>query len=209
MNLLGIVYNYDMFLGWMDNLVAQGNSLGTNYSSKLREYIALNLKRIQRLNKTVELSDELLDSMVSLKQKQNWLLITEPWCGDSAQSIAVVAKIAALSQGMIDLKIVLRDENPVLIEKYQTNGSKSIPKLVSFDEQGHELFAWGPRPQEAQQIFKAWKINPANKTWDDFEKELHTWYAKDKTVSTQQEFLTLLKENSNQKDISHFNFFMN
>lgn len=209
MNLLGTVYNYDMFLGWMDNLVAQGNFLGTNYSSKLMEYIALNLKRIQRLNKTVELSDELLDSMVSLKQKQNWLLITEPWCGDSAQSIAVMAKIAELSQGMIDLKIVLSDENPALIEKYQTNGSKSIPKLVSFNKQGNELFAWGPRPQEAQQIFKAWKNNLANKTWDDFEKELHTWYAKDKTVSTQLEFLTLLKENANQKDISHFNFFMN
>lgn len=209
MNLLGTVYSYDMFLGWMDNLAAQGNSLGTNYSPKLMEYIALNLKRIQRLNKTVELSDELLSGLIVLKQKQNWLLITEPWCGDSAQTITVMAKIAELSQGMIDLKIVLRDENPELIAKYHTNGSKSIPKLVSLDEHGNELFAWGPRPQEAQEIFNAWKNNANGKTWDDFEKELHTWYAKDKTVSTQHEFLVLLKETSHQKDFTSFNFSKN
>lgn len=53
---------------------------------------------------------------------------------------------------------------------------------------------WGPRPARAQELLKAWKIKPAGKTWDDFEKDLHGWYAKDKGVTLQSDFLSIIKQ---------------
>ena len=91
------------------------------------------------------------------------------------------------------MKIILRDENPEWIEKYRTNGRKSIPKLVAFDKEGEELFSWGPRLVPAHQILLHWKENPLEVTKEDFEKELHTWYAKDKSLSLQKEFVEIFE----------------
>ena len=61
------------------------------------------------------------------------MVLTEGWCGDAAQVLPVINKIASLSD-FIDLKIILRDEHEELMNKFLTNGSKSIPKLVAIDE---------------------------------------------------------------------------
>src|SRR5690606_14511850 len=103
----------------------------------------------------------------------------EPWCGDSAQSLPVLAKIAELNSN-IDFQIILRDKNHEWIDKYLTNGGRAIPKMIVFDEKGNELFVWGPRPAPAQIISNNWNTKK-DKTWDEYETELHTWYAKDKT----------------------------
>ena len=121
------------------------------------------------------------------------MVLTEAWCGDSAQNLPVIAEIAKLNPEKIKLYIVLRDENPELMDKYLTNGARAIPKLIAVNETlDKETFIWGPRPVPAQQLLLNWKNNPADKTWDDFEKELHGWYAKDKTQTIQSEFLDLL-----------------
>ena len=209
MNFLGAVFNFNQFINWMSSLVAQGNSSGNQLTPQLLGFIALNLKRIERLNKTIELNDELLTALVLLQNKQHWVVISEAWCGDSAQTLPVIAKIAELSNGMIDLQIILRDENPELMNKYLTNGSKSIPKLIAFGDRKNELFTWGPRPAAAQEIFWNWKNNPNGKTWDDFEKELHTWYAKDKTKAIQSELLIMLKKSKQTTPSKKFTFSKN
>jgi len=38
----------------------------------------------------------------------------------------------------------------------------------------------GPRPASALAILKNWKANQDTMTKEDFEKELHIWYAKDR-----------------------------
>ena len=47
--------------------------------------------------------------------------------------------MAELNQ-KINLKIILRDTNPVIMDLYLTNGTRSIPIFVAFDEKGNELF---------------------------------------------------------------------
>jgi hypothetical protein len=189
----GPVFNYHQFFNWTRVLVAQGQSSGNNTSSELIKYTALNFKRMERLNKTIKLSDKLLTSIQAISKHQIWYVITETWCGDSAQNLPVIGKLAELSNGKIDLRIILRDLNPLWIDTYHTNGSKSIPKLIAFDSHRNELFTWGPRPKEAQEILMAWKTNPNGKSWDEFELELHTWYSKNKTISTQNEIYEKIK----------------
>lgn len=186
-------YSYDEFYEWVLELVIAGKTSGSNQTEALSEFTALNAQRMSRLNKTLILHPELISILQNITQPQQWVVITEAWCGDSAQSLPVIARIAAVSE-KINLKIVLREENPELMDKFLTNGSRSIPKLVSYDLEGEELFTWGPRPAAAQEIFMAWKKEPAGRDWKAFEKELHTWYARDKSLSLQKEFLEILKE---------------
>ena len=187
------VFSYNEFYKWMEELSKKGKSSGEDQSEMMAEYTSLNNKRMKRLNYTVKLQPEFLELIEAIKKPQTWYIITETWCGDSSQNLPIIAKIAAASNEKIDLKIILRDENPEWIEKYRTNGRKSIPKLVAFDKEGEELFSWGPRLVPAHQILLHWKENPLEVTKEDFEKELHTWYAKDKSLSLQKEFVEIFE----------------
>lgn len=191
MNLKAFTYNE--FYEWVLELVIAGKTSGKNQSQALSDFTALNARRMSRLNKTVILHPTLIALLQDIDQPQEWVVITEAWCGDSAQNLPVIARIAAVSD-KINLKIVLREEHPELMDQYLTNGSKSIPKLISFDKSGKEIFTWGPRPEPAQKLFMGWKQEPSGRTWEIFEKELHTWYALDKTLSLQKEFAEIFKE---------------
>jgi thioredoxin-like negative regulator of GroEL len=162
-------------------------------AKELAGYSALNLQRMNRILKTMTILAELEQVVLSLNKAYEWIIITEPWCGDSAQILPVWTKVAELNPNRISVKIVLRDQNEALMNQYLTNGSKSIPKVVCFDGQANEVFVWGARPVDAQEIMTSWKNNPQGKSWEQIETELHTWYAKDKTYSTQKEILQLLR----------------
>ena len=185
------VFSYDEFYEWTKELVKAGKTSGENQTEVLADFTALNKRRMRRLNKTIKINPELLKHLENIEQPQYWMVITEAWCGDSAQSLPVIGKMAAAAKN-VKLSVVLRDENPKLIEKHHTNGSKSIPKMVAFNEAEEELFSWGPRPVPAQELLINWKKEPQGRNWEEFEKELHTWYAKDKTNTIQQEFISLL-----------------
>lgn len=188
----GLRLSYPEYYNHVTELVANGATSGNEQTAALIGYTSLNLKRMTRLDKTFRLSDVLRNQLDALAEKQNWWVITEAWCGDSAQNLSTIAGIVAASNGKIELNVVFRDENPELMDAYLTNGSRSIPKLVAFNESGEELFTWGPRPKAAHELLLRWKQDPQGKTWEDFEMELHTWYAKDKTKSLQAEFQVLL-----------------
>ena len=85
-----------------------------------------------------------------------WVLLSEAWCGDAAQIVPVLGKIASESD-QIDLKIVLRDEHLDIMNHYLTNGGRSIPKLICLDQQEQEIFVWGPRPATIQQVVNVTK----------------------------------------------------
>ena len=112
----------------------------------------LNLHRMTRIEKYYSVSEELKNIILRVDKQQTWMIISETWCGDSAQIIPYIAKMLELNS-RFDLKIILRDVNPDIMDLYLTNGTRSIPILVAFDQNGVELFRWGPRPQEAKDLF--------------------------------------------------------
>lgn len=189
MKINGPVLNYTNFLHWVEH----ESLINYGYPESLSKYIPLNLKRMHRLDKTLKLDATLYDLLANNPTEQIWYVITEAWCGDSAQNLPVIARMAELSKSQIQLRIMLRDINPEIMNQHLTDGSRSIPKLVSFDvSSGEKLFEWGPRPVPAQALLHQWKLNPQGKSWDEFELELHTWYARDKARTIQQEFIALL-----------------
>ena len=83
----------------------------------------------------------------------NLLVLTESWCGDSLASLPVLKKISEAGNGW-NLKLLLRDQNLELMDKFLTNGARSIPLFLFLDHNGNLLFMWGPRTRAAQQIFE-------------------------------------------------------
>jgi hypothetical protein len=186
------IYTYASFSDLLSVLLLEGKTTGENHSPEYLHYAKMNIQRMHRWDKTFELRPEVTRKIQTLPA-QNWWVITEGWCGDSAQNLPVLNKMAEASEGKINLRIILRDENPEIMNQYLTNGiSKSIPILAAFDLHGTPLFKWGPRPEGAQALLTAWRSNPVPMAFEDFEVEMHTWYARDKGNALQDEIMQLV-----------------
>lgn len=114
--------------------------------------------RTHRIHKTISISAAIKKAVENLEHSYTWMVIMEAWCGDSAQNLPIIAELARLNPDKIKIYILLRDENPELMENYLTNGARSIPKLIAVnDTLGKDAFVWGPRPAQAQELLTAWK----------------------------------------------------
>ncbi|RDK88821.1 thioredoxin family protein [Marinirhabdus gelatinilytica] len=154
-------------------------STGHEQTEALSEYTQLNNARMRRLDKTLKSAEAITERFKNFSKRQTWLVLTESWCGDAAQSLPAIQKVAGLAPN-IDFKIVLRDEHPKLMDAFLTNGSRSIPKLILFDEEQQKISAdWGPRPSKATQMVQNYKAEHGSLT-PEFKKDLQVWYTKDK-----------------------------
>jgi hypothetical protein len=160
---------------------------------ELYSRIKLNIFRMNRIDRTYSPGIELINELNKIEDPQLWMVITENWCGDSAQNLPYIAAIASLNN-KIHLSIILRDSNIDIIDNYLTNGTRSIPKLVSYDEDGNELFQWGARPKTAQDLVIELKTQGFEKKY--FLEKLHSWYAKNGGADIENEFLALIKKSN-------------
>lgn len=178
---------FHQFLSLLE-FIKNGKKTSYNLTEQLKEFTILNLQRMSRIVKTYKPDESLLNCLKHIESPQNWYVLTEVWCGDSAQILPILNQIAENSNGLIRLNILLRDNNPDIMDQYLTNGSRSIPKLIATDDSGEEIFTWGPRPAEAQKLFQLWKETKTI-SWDGFEIQLHKWYNADKGVSIEREII--------------------
>ena len=181
-NSLPKAISYEGFEHLIDRLLLEGKTTGEDQSEFMVSLTKLNRQRMKRIDNTLEFTPEQLASFKQIAKGQLWLVISEAWCADGAQIVPVLAKIAQ-SNPLIDLKIVLRDENPDLMNQYLTNGGKAIPILIIADAQSLEvLHVWGPRPKVATQMVEAYKKEHGKLT-PEFKEDLHKWYNQDKGQS--------------------------
>ena len=182
--------DYQTYRALVDQLLLEGKS--TSEASYDLHYTNMNVQRMTRVDKTVNLTDELSSIIDQFKANYKFLVITEGWCGDAAQIIPVFNKIAVASLGKIDLKFVLRDKNLPLIDAHLTDGGRAIPVLIVLNDTADQVLAtWAPRPKVLQELLKEWKKETTE--MPVLAEKLHSWYAKDKTQSTQAELIELLK----------------
>jgi hypothetical protein len=185
------IYTYQDYMLLMELVVLEKSTTGPKQSEEMAHYTKMNLQRMLRLNKTVVVNEDLAKVVSDVRVPQTWYILTEAWCGDAAQTLPVLWAAARLNPA-IDIRLLLRDENPDLMDRYLTNGGRSIPKLIAVDREFNELFSWGPRPASAQGLLEAYKADP-EKTYKTFSEEIQRWYIEDKTQSVQREILLLLQ----------------
>jgi hypothetical protein len=186
---------FDEYDHLIDRVVAEGKTTGPNQSEELAQYTKLNQARMRRLFKTSELNESLLETARNVKANWIWLILTEAWCGDAAQNIPTIEKIAR-ENDRIKTLYLLRDENLELTDKYLTNGARAIPKLICLDaETLEEIGTWGSRPQAAYDLFYSLKEQGLEKT--EIIEKIHRWYIEDNTESLQAEFEKLIQNWAN------------
>ncbi len=183
---------YAEYIALIDELLAEGKTTGENQSEAMFNYGKLNRQRMKILGNTVELNKSLTEKARQVERKMIWLILTEGWCGDAAQNIPIIEKIAHENSN-IETRYLLRDENLELMDKYLTNNARSIPKLIALDaETSAEIGTWGPRPQAAMNYFLEMRDGGVEKP--QMMENLQRWYLQDKEQSVQAEFEVLLEE---------------
>ncbi|AEE19247.1 thiol-disulfide isomerase/thioredoxin [Dokdonia sp. Hel_I_63] len=170
----------------------EGTNTGPEVTEALHNYTMLNHKRMKRLDKTLKLSDDVQQQIRDFKGDVTWLVLTESWCGDAAQTMPIMQKFADLNPN-ITFKVILRDENLDLMDQFLYNGGRSIPRLIAVNSDTNEVIAdWGPRPSEATKMVNDYK-EAHGKLTPEFKEDLQVWYNKDKGQGTAQDLLKLLK----------------
>ena len=185
--------SYETYRQLIDRLLDKDKTTGDNHSEAMINYTKMNVQRMKRLDKQIQLSEDLATALQQVDRNWIWLVLTEGWCGDAAQNVPVIAKIADQSEN-IDLKFILRDEHLDIMDEYLTNGGRSIPKLVCLEAGTlEEVGTWGPRPGTFQKQAMEWKDDPEISK-EEWAEKLHKWYAADKGETLQADFLDLVNE---------------
>lgn len=185
-------FSYLEYRQFVSELISEGKSTGHNQTEDLLGYSKLNETRINRLEKTIKVPEEISVMLNKLDKEYIWLTITEGWCGDAAQIVPVLHKMEEASN-KIDLRLVLRDDNDELMQLFLTNGSKSIPKVIILDKNTNDIVAtWGPRPEPARKLIADYK-KQHGVVDEPVKIELQKWYLKDKGLTTMTELVELLQ----------------
>ena len=189
---LAAAYTYAIYRQLIDRLLAEGKTTGPQQTPELTHYTELNVQRMSRLDKTVKLLPELVAATRQLRENYIWLILTEGWCGDAAQIVPVLEATAQASAGHLETRYLLRDENLDLMDRYLVGTSRAIPRLVVFRADTlTEVYNWGPRPAPAQELLL--RLKAEGMAHEDYITQIHSWYAHDKTQTTQRELLALVQ----------------
>lgn len=182
---------YEQYRSLIDGLLEEGLTTGPKQNEAMLNYGKLNQKRMKKWEKIARITPELQERLLEIKQPVTWLVLTEGWCGDAAQNLPLINKMAELNP-MINLRLMLRDENLEVMDEFLTDGGRSIPKLIVLDpEILTVLGTWGPRPAPMQKLVMDNKVSN-EKNYSELNEVMHLWYAKDRGITVQNEFLAIL-----------------
>ncbi len=186
--------DYSTYCNKVFSFAKNEKTSGLEQTKERIEATQLNAQRIKRIEKHTNLLPEIKTGLSQIKNQWLWIIITESWCGDGAQNIPILKKIAD-EMPNISLQFIWRDENIDVMNEYLTNGNKAIPKLICIDEQAiKEIGVWGPRPITIQDKVNTLKKEQPEISHDELVKNIHLWYAKDKGESLQKELFTIIKQ---------------
>lgn len=197
-DLVASALTYEQYVQLSADRLAQGMSTSDDphYNTpEILGYVKLNLHRMSRLTKTAAILPELQMALSQVPEPWTWLVLTESWCGDAAQSVPVLHRLANESPH-VDIRFLLRDRHPDLMNAYLTNGGKSIPKLICLRTSDltapalREIGTWGPRPAGLQALMNDWRTEklPLAETVERAQR----WYNDDRAQAVQRELLTVV-----------------
>lgn len=118
------------------------------------------------------------------------LVLSEDWCGDAANTVPVLARFAEAVPN-VEMRVVKRDEHPDLMDRYLTNGSRSIPIAVVLDAELRPVGRWGPRPGTLQEWVLSEK-RAGQRPAAEIYRDVRAWYARDRGESTLRELLEVV-----------------
>src|SRR5438132_12775375 len=114
-----------------------------------------NKEQVEQNEKDVQLKPEDLEAVRSLPRPINVLALAEDWCGDVVANLPVLGKLAQASNGKLNVRVLLRDQEPgsQIMDQHLNRGQfKSIPTLIFLDGNFRELGVWIERPDSVTRL---------------------------------------------------------
>ena len=186
-------FSYEEYLEFIEELVSKGLTSGPDQSEKNTHLTKLNFQRLKRVFRTLQLTDKIIEITKNVQSEMLWVIIIESWCGDGSQNLPFMEAISRLTD-KIRFQIILRDENPEIMDQFLTNGTRSIPKLICFDPNTYEVAGtWGPRPAGAIDLVKT-LIKDPEVTKEMRGEAVQRWYLENKGEQLQSEMYSLIEE---------------
>lgn len=155
------------------------------YAKDMHSYIIANNELESQIQSTISLNKKFFNA-VNHSRVHSLHLITEAWCMDACILLPLLRAIHIVRPD-IAIWIYPRDQNEELMNRFLSNGSKSIPIVFGTDASLRELFRWGPRSQKAREL-----LTPIQTlTYAEKAKVLREFYKLDSTKDIQSELLEL------------------
>ena len=123
-------------------------------------------------------------------EERKLLALVEDWCIDTSSTIPFLARWAEMVPGL-SLRLLRRDEYPALMDRYLTNGARSIPIVLVLDREFREVARWGPYPAPLADWVREHK--PPALPRADFVKGKRVWYARDRGETTLREIAEIVR----------------
>ena len=123
-------------------------------------------------------------------KERKLLALVEDWCIDTSSTIPVLARWTEAVTGL-SLRLLRRDEHPAVMDRYLTNGARSIPIVLVLDRDWREVARWGPYPAPLAEWVRAHKPPALLKA--DFVKGKRVWYARDRGKTTLRELVEIMR----------------
>ena len=180
--------SYQQYFDTIIQMTIDKTTSGVDQTEERIELTKLNMHRMKRINEASHRFDT-----IDLSSEIGVAILTEAWCGDSAQNLPWLEHFIEACNPKIQTYYFFRDEHPELMNQFLTNGSRSIPKCILFQKSnGTVLGTWGPRPEE----IKTWLAKLRSDTPDmpkhDWEIELHKYYTKNKGAAIMSDLQELI-----------------
>ncbi len=142
--------------------------------------------------RTARVPEPLVAQAAALGGRFRLLVIVEDWCGDATNTVPVLVRwIERLPNA--EIRLVRRDEHPVLMDAYLTGTARAIPIVIVLNEEMEEVGHWGSRPTELQRWVMQRRRAGAGK---ELYPEIRRWYARDRGASTLREVLAVMERGS-------------
>ena len=135
------------------------------------------------------LPDDVAAAAAQTPGRWHLLVLVEDWCGDAVNTVPVVQRLAEAMPGA-ELRVLERDRNLDLMDTHLTNGARSIPLVIVYDDAFREVGQWGPRPRDLQ----TWVMTEGRALEkDERYKRVRTGYARDRGATTAREVLAVIR----------------
>lgn len=182
--------SYQDYLRMTGQLVKNNSTSGDDKTEERIAFTKLNFQRMKRINDKGK-----IENSYTINTAICVVVITEVWCGDSAQNIPWLEHFINKCNPVIKSYYVFRDENPDFMNQFLTNGSKSIPVAIFYKQDtGDVIGQWGPRPKEIKKWLAEYRANHPEKTKHDWEIELHKYYSKNKGAAIISDLTEIIKD---------------
>jgi thiol-disulfide isomerase/thioredoxin len=145
-----------------------------------------NKERFEETEASVQLNPDDVAVFANLPQPLNVLVLAEDWCGDVISGLPALGKLAEASNGKLNIRVFLRDQNLDIMDQYLNRGEfRSIPVFVVFDQDFNEIGVMKERPESVTELMSQGlaeihannpQFGPAGTPPDQIPEEIRTRY---------------------------------